>query len=265
MDSLGKQIRFNRIINQESGKVFFVTMDHAINRGVMPGIANVRQTIGKLAAGGPDCLVMHKGLAREYFRPYAGKLALAIKVSAFSPYQPTYDTVVTDVEEAVSIGADAVSIGVIVGGRQQSEMLSELGRVSKAATLAGVPLIAHMYPAGELIDKDRQHDWQNIAYAARTGVELGVDIVKTWYTGDPESFRKVVEATHGRVVAAGGAKADSPRQVLELTRDVMSAGALGVAYGRNIFEYKDPANMIKALKLMIHGSGDVDEALRILG
>ena len=75
----------------------------------------------------------------------------------------------------------------------------------------------------------------------------------------------MVEATHGRVVAAGGAKADSPRQVLELTRDVMSTGALGVAYGRNIFEYKDPANMIKALKLMIHGSGDVDEALRVLG
>ena len=265
MDSLGKQIRFNRIINSESGKVFFVTIDHAINRGIFPGIADIKSTIDKLTAGEPDCLAMHKGLAREYFRPHAGKLALAIKVSTFAPYHPTYDTVVTDVDEAVRLGADAVSIGAMVGGRQQPEMIRELGRYSKQATAAGMPLIAHMYPTGELIDDDKRYHWENIAYAARAGVEMGVDIVKTWYTGDPESFRKVVEATHGRVVAAGGAKADTPRQFLEVTKDVMSAGALGVAYGRNIFEYEDPTKMIKALKVIIHGSGDVDKACKILG
>ena len=265
MDSLGKQIRFNRIINQESGKVFFVTIDHALNRGVLPGIADIKTTIGKLAAGGPDCLAMHKGLAREYFHPSAGQIAMALKVSTFSPYHPTLDTVVTDVEEAVSLGADAVSIGAMVGGKQQPEMIRELGKFSKEATAAGMPLIAHMYPTGEMIDDDKRYNWENIAYAARAGVEMGVDIVKTWYTGDPDSFCKVVEATHGRVVAAGGAKADTPRQFLEVTKDVMSTGALGVAYGRNIFEYKDPTHMIKALKLIIHGGGDVDEAMKILG
>ncbi|MFN8456494.1 MAG: hypothetical protein U0401_17800 [Anaerolineae bacterium] len=43
-----------------------------------------------------------------------------------------------------------------------------------------------------------------MAYAARCGAELGVDIVKTWYTGTPESFREVVESCPGVAVVAAG-------------------------------------------------------------
>jgi class I fructose-bisphosphate aldolase len=265
MSSLGKQIRLTRIINQRSGKVFFVTMDHAITRGIMPGIDNMKDTLGKLVAGGPDALTMHKGIAKEYFPPYAGKAALVLKASSFSDYHPTYDAVVADVEEAVYLGADAISLGVLVGGERQAEMLEDLGRFSKEATFAGLPLIAHIYPKGEFIKDEERYHWKHMAYAARAGVELGVDIVKTWYTGDPDSFRKVVEATHGRVVAAGGPKTDTAKELFETTKGVMDAGALGVAYGRNIFQYKDPIRMIEALKVLIHEGGAVSDALKVLG
>jgi DhnA family fructose-bisphosphate aldolase class Ia len=265
MSSLGKQIRLSRIINQQSGKAFFVTMDHAITRGVMPGIDNIKETMGKMVAGGPDALTMHKGIAKEYFPPYVGKAALVIKASSFAPYHPTYDTVVTDVEEAIYLGADAISLGVLVGGDRQAEMLRELGKFSKEAAFAGLPLIAHIYPAGESIKNEERYDWKHMAYAARAGVELGVDIIKTWYTGDQESFRKVVDATHGRVVAAGGPKMDTPQQLFAVTKDVMDAGAIGVAYGRNIFQYKDPTRMIEALKALIHGKSSVEDALKLLG
>ena len=35
---LGKQARLNRIINEESGKLVAITVDHAIARGVVTGL-----------------------------------------------------------------------------------------------------------------------------------------------------------------------------------------------------------------------------------
>ena len=40
--------------------------------------------------------------------------------------------------------------------------------------------------------------------AARAGKEIGADFVKTCYTGDPESFHKVVEGCPVLVVVLGG-------------------------------------------------------------
>ena len=94
--------------------------------------------------------------------------------------------------------------------------------------------------------------------------ELGVDIIKTWYAGYPEAFAKVVEVAPGKVVAAGGPKAETERQFLEMTRGVMDAGAIGVAYGRNVWDYRNPTLMIRALKAIIHANKGVDEAMEIL-
>lgn len=44
-----------------------------------------------------------------------------------------------------------------------------------------MPLVAHIYPKGALI-KD-QHDAEVLAYAVRAGAELGVDIIKTMWSG----------------------------------------------------------------------------------
>jgi DhnA family fructose-bisphosphate aldolase class Ia len=140
-------------------------------------------------------------------------------------------------------------------------MLATLGRFATEADRAGLPLIAHIYPKGELIKEQERYSATHMAYAVRAGVELGVDIVKTWYTGSPGSFRKVIEASHGRVIAAGGPAMETPRQLFEMTRGVMDAGALGVAYGRNIFQARDPARMIEAIKLLIHKTALVADAL----
>jgi len=77
-------------------------------------------------------------------------------------------------------------------------------------------------------------------------------------------FPKVVEVAPGKVVAAGGPKTETERQFLEMTRGVMDAGAIGVAYGRNIWEHPNPTLMIRTLKAIIHGNKGVDEALEIL-
>jgi DhnA family fructose-bisphosphate aldolase class Ia len=49
-----------------------------------------------------------------------------------------------------------------------------------------------------------------------------------------------------------------------MTKGVMEAGALGVAFGRNVWGHQDPVSIIKALKLIIHENKSVKEALEIL-
>ena len=88
-----------------------------------------------------------------------------------------------------------------------------------------MPLIAPICPKGEMIKQEEQYGVQALSYAVRAGAELGVDIIKTWYPGSPDAFAEVVEVAPGKVVTAGGPKADTERQFLEMTRGAMDAGA----------------------------------------
>jgi DhnA family fructose-bisphosphate aldolase class Ia len=255
---LGKQIRLRRLLNRKSNKILAVTLDHPIARGVLPGIVDVSETLRAVMAGGPDAVTLHKGIAATCMPPYADDTALIIKCSSFSPYQYTYDTLVTEVDEAVRLGADAVAIGLIVGDTRQSEGLKMVGQFIRQADLASMPVVAHIYPRGDLIPKDEQATVENVQYAVRVGAELGVSFIKTTYTGSAESFRSVVEACPAMVIAAGGISAPDVRSYLQKTRDVMDSGAAGVAYGRFLWQYADPARLIQAIKGVIHDNLSVE-------
>ena len=86
-------------------------------------------------------------------------------------------------------------------------MLQELGEISETCSYWGIPLLAMMYPRGQKVENE--HDVELVKHAARVGSELGVDIVKTNYTGDPDSFKEVVEGALVPVVIAGGPKVDT--------------------------------------------------------
>jgi DhnA family fructose-bisphosphate aldolase class Ia len=258
---VGKEIRLNRLLGP-SGRLLAITIDHPITRGILPGLVDIRTVMKKLVEGGPDALTMHKGIAENVFRPYAGKVALIFKSTAYSiPYHPTYDTPVADVEEAVRAGADAISVGIIVGGPEQAAQLTHLGHISKEAASAGMPLVAHIYPKGTMVKEP--NDAKNLAYAVRTGAELGVDIIKTNWSGDPESFKAVIASCPTRVALAGGNAGNKLEDYFTMTRQAVDIGLAGVTYGRFVWENPNPAAVIKALRAIIHENASVDQAMRI--
>ena len=89
--------------------------------------------------------------------------------------------------------------------------------------------------------------------------------MKTFYTGDPDSYHRVIEACPARVVVSGGPKMEKLADVFRMTRDAMDAGAAGVTYGRNVWQRKDAATVIRALKALIHDGVSVEQALEICG
>ncbi|SFO94291.1 class I fructose-bisphosphate aldolase [Salibacterium halotolerans] len=261
MTVLGKEIRMKRLLNNETGKLLGVAVDQAVARGVFEQLMPIERKVNEIAAGGPDSITMHKGLAETCFKEHADQTSFILKCSTFSPWQPNFDTWVTDVEEAAQLGADAVSMGCIVGGDDQPEQLRNLGLISGQAFKYGLPMIAHIYPRGNQIPKEEQGDWKHVAYAVRTGAELGVDIVKTKYTGDPESFAKVVASSPAKVVVAGGNIGEEARDYFQMARDVIDAGGIGITFGRFVWNTEDPTSIVKALKFVIHGNASVNEAV----
>ena len=258
---LGKEVRLKRLLGP-SGRLLSITIDHPITRGLLPGLEDIRTTMRQVVAGGPDAITMHKGIAEKVFAPYAGQSAMIMKASAYSvQYHATYDAPVADVEEAVRLGADAISVGCIVGGPEQADQLTFLGKISKEASSAGMPLVAHIYPKGSLI-KD-PHAAKAVTYAARVGAELGVDIIKTLWTGSAESFREVVEGCPAIVALAGGEMGETLEDYLRMTRDALDVGLGGVTYGRFVWQHQHPSAVIKALRALIHDNASVANSLKV--
>jgi len=104
-----------------------------------------------------------------------------------------------------------------------------------------------------------------MASASRIGFELGADIVKTYYTGSADSFRKVTSACPVPVMIAGGVKMDTIRAALEVVHGSVKGGGRGVVFGRNIWQAPDPAAVVRALGAIIHHGKGVDEAMQAGG
>jgi fructose-bisphosphate aldolase, class I len=261
---LGKSIRLGRLFDDGSGRLLAITLDHAIARGVLPGLVDVESAVASVAAGQPDAITLQKGIAARVFSPAyaAAGISLIVKASSYSPFHPTLDTPTATVEEAVRLGADAISVGMLVGEANQAQQLTHLSSVAREAEALGLPLAAHIYPRGEGL-KGEPRSVENVQYAVRAGAEVGVDVIKTEYTGSAESFAEVVRAARpAKVVLAGGSPGGELRDYFQMTADALAAGAAGFTYGRFVWQHPRPARVVEALRLIVHGNESVDVALR---
>ena len=261
---VGKQIRLERIIDRNSRKTVIIPMDHGVTVGPIEGLADMREAISKVVAGGANAILMHKGMVLAGHRGTGKDVGLIIHLSAgtsISP-DPTAKELVCTVEEAIKLGADAVSVHINLGAETDNQMLRQLGYVSGQCSQWQIPLVAMMYTRGHKI-KD-EYNVENVKLAARVGAELGADIVKVVYTGSIETFTEVVQGCPVPVVIAGGPKMDSDEDIFEMVEDALEAGAAGLSIGRNAFQHEKPDKKIEALSKMVHEAVSVDEAFKRL-
>jgi class I fructose-bisphosphate aldolase len=260
----GKKIRIERILDRNSGKTVIIPMDHGVTVGPVDGLIHIQETIRSVAAGGANAVVMHKGLVETALNNRGGMgLILHLSASTQTGIDPNSKTLVCTVEEAIKLGADAVSIHVNLGAQEEKSMLRDLGVVSKVAMEWGMPLLAMMYSKTRKGEDER--DVKIVKHSARLGAELGADIVKVPYTGSPEGFREVVEGCFVPVVIAGGGKRGTDEDILEMVKGAMVAGGAGVSIGRNVFQHKNPSRIVRAICKIVHDRGKVKEALKALG
>ena len=206
MSTIGKSVRMERIFNRNTGNAIIIPMDHGVGAGPIEGLKNLQEAVNRVAEGGANAVLGHMGLAKYGHRGYGHDVGLIIHLSASTSLSldPNHKVLVTTVEEAIKVGADAVSVHINIGAEDEYEMLQGLGYVAGKCDEWGMPLLAMMYPRGKKVRSE--YDVDVVKHAARIGAELGADIIKTNYTGSPETFKEVVDGCPVPVIIAGGPK-----------------------------------------------------------
>jgi len=256
----GKQVRLSRIT--KNGKMLCIPMDHSLTVGPIAGLEDPEQTIIQVAKGGATSFLVQKGIIRSLKKPVPIGMIIQLSASTSLGMAPNRKVLIGSVEESIRLGVDAISIHVNIGSKEEPEMLQQLGMVADSCDEYQMPFVAMMYPRGENI-KDPS-DPEVVAHAARIGAEAGADIVKAVYTGSPESFGEVVRKCPVPVVLAGGSKIDSDLELLRMTSGVMKVGAMGVTYGRNVFQHKNPGLIVRALRRVVIDKATPEEAMEVL-
>ena len=256
----GRDIRLARILND--GKMLCIPMDHGISNGPIKGLEDIHSIIYQCSSAGLTCVLVNKGIIKSLPRPPNIGLIAHFSASTSIGPAPNRKILMGSVEEAIRLGADAVSLHINIGSKEEPEMLQKLGMISDKCDEWSVPLVAMMYPRGENIKNP--HDAEIVAHAARVGAEAGADVVKAVYTGDPDSFKRVVRSCPVPIVIAGGPKASTDREILEMCEGAMMAGAKGVTFGRNIFQHRNPPAIVRALYKLIIEKRNIREAMKEL-
>lgn len=258
MTNSGKANRLRRILRAGRGSLV-VAFDHALVHGPIPGTINPQGQIARLIEGGADALLVNLGIMAHVANAapqgnLPGLIAridwtTALGTARQGPNAPLRSCLVARPEEALHLGADAVIAFLVIGSGDpdfERAEIQRVARISRECEKLGLPLIVESVARGPAVEKATDPEW--LLLHTRIATELGADVIKTEYTGDPETMRRVIEACPIPILVLGGSRTGSDEDVLNVISGIMHAGAAGVFFGRNVFQAKN----IPALMERIH-------------
>lgn len=263
-----RENRISRIFNSKTGKAVVIPIDHGIMMGAIDGLKDPVKTLIRLIQAEIDATLMSFGLAKRTKDLFDKKSAPSrILTSDFilpSNIPGNFDGVfgyslISSVEQAVKLGFDAVKVLLMWGIDEKILMdnIRSIGEFVRECDKWEMPIMIEPLLMGKNVPRNAEI----MEHACRIAVELGADILKVPYTGDKESFARIVSNSHVPVVILGGPKMDSVRNVLQTAKDSIDMGGKGIVFGRNVWQYPDMDKLLMALKDIVHGDEDVNTVI----
>jgi len=261
----GAEIRLSRLFDGGSN-VVVAAIDHGLYNGPRPGFEDLAAVIGPLR--GADAILVSPGMATHLGAAfdYRGAPAMIVRLNWGTQYATQWSyhesrsVPMVSAAEAIALGADVVLVGMSIKTGSEAvdaENVAMVARCVSEARAAGVPIVGEVYPAGhEDLSPEERHEV--ISIGCRIVAELGVDLVKTFFTGAP--FGEVVRSTPIPILALGARKLPHERDALELAASAVGAGARGVVFGRNLIGARDPARFLEALQEVVKRGVEPGEA-----
>ncbi|MFO1036031.1 MAG: hypothetical protein U1E45_04230 [Geminicoccaceae bacterium] len=243
------------------GKQLVVAMDHARALGAVAGLEDPGKVIDTVIEAGADAIMTSFGTVKKYKDRLIGRVPVYLRLDGGPAVvhekwlENTEWTLLHTVEEARLLGCDGVCLMYFMGAPCETHTLEIVADVSGQCLEDGFPVMVEALPCPHPNIPDTL-DAQMMADACRIGFEHGGDILKTYYPGTIDGFRKVVAGTPAPVLIAGGPKLPDDVATLQMVADMMAAGGKGVVFGRNIWQNANPAGMVKALRAVIHQGAD---------
>ena len=269
MTSVGKAMRLKRVIDPEGVSVI-CALDHGMTSPTfLEPLADIVERTRETVAGGANVIMMSKGMIRVAHEAFSPTTSLALLLSASANPDGDRPEIVriADVEEALTLGADAVVLFTALGGEAEASMIDILAAVGRECAELGMPFIAEAeFPTtyATVEELKQQYGFEYLRRNVRLCAELGADIVKTNWPGDQDSFAKCVEAANGiPVVLAGGSRLEDG-ELLRRMEEAMAVGAIGCSVGRNIFMHQRPEAITRALARVIRERWTATDAMQAL-
>jgi len=272
--SKDKTARLNRLLN--NGRCLDIALDHGVcnEPTFLEGLEDMPAVMERLVAARPDAIQLNYGqsdLLQD--RPGRDKPALVMRIDMGNPYNATRHRVMWAVLQnehdpvlpAVQQDAACVVVNLFMLPGEPDlfrQCVTNIARVRADCDRYGMPLMieplvmaANDTRGGYMVDGDAE----KIVTLVRLAREMGADIVKADPTSDPAEFHRVVQAARCPVLVRGGGKEDL-QQVLSRSRVLLDQGAVGMVYGRNVYQHRNPAAVVRALMAMIHQGASAEDA-----
>jgi DhnA family fructose-bisphosphate aldolase class Ia len=252
MDGLVR--RTSRILAAD-GRTVVLAFDHGIGGARHAGMRYPGPTLNECIIAGADAVLTTPGLARQYGDALT-RVGLVLTLDLAAGHEESA------VREVVLAGAEMGKFIFTPWSSAVPDSLARTRHMIAVAHDAGLPLMVEPIPVS--FEETSAHTPENIGRAAKMACEIDSDVVKMQYSGDPESFREIMETLYRPVVILGGPGRNNVRAVLQDIRNAMDAGAIGTTIGRNIWEHESPARVVAALAAIVHEDTSVDAAMRQL-
>lgn len=240
----GMRNRLAGILTPKTGRCVMLAVDHGYFQGPTSGLERPGQTVEPLLPYA-DALMLTRGVLRNTIDP-GHRTPIVLRVSGGTSVLKddlSGEGITVSIEDAIRINASGLAISIFVGSANEKRTLTNLAKLCDNGQKYGIPVLAVT-----AVGRDMVRDARYLGLACRIAAELGAQIVKTYYCQD---FEKIVGGCPVPIVIAGGKKIEE-RAALRLAHDAISAGAVGVDMGRNIFQSKWPVQMIQAVRSIVH-------------
>ncbi len=275
--SVNHKVRMNRLFRQ--GKCLDVAIDHGIANepDFLVGLEDMASVMTALIAAGPDAIQVNYGQADLLqCAPQRDKPALVMRADVGNAYNSLRHremwAVLHNPEEpilaALQMDAAAVVANLYMIPDEPGifrQCVENIGRLRHACERYGMPLMIEplvMAPPGVGNAYISLGDVEKMVPLVRLARELGADIVKADPTQRVEDFHRVVQAARCPTLVRGGGK-DALDVVLAKSAALMSQGASGLVYGRNVYQHSHPSRVVNALMAIVHQGVDGPGAMEI--
>lgn len=248
----GKNLRLNKLFSRGKNAVI-IAADHGEFDGPVPGMIDLPETVRQINPG-VDGILLSPGMLKQCPHAFDYKEApLAIvrlnwnTVYCFHwNYEQAISAAVMSVAQAAAQGAEIVLVSLTLqtgDERIDARNIEIYSRLVNEADKLGIPVIGEAFP--NKTDKLTPDELQEQVYSlSRIIVELGADMIKTFYTNN---FKEVVKSCPLPILALGAEKKPHQLEALQLAYDSISQGARGVVFGRNAIQVEDPQGFQGAL------------------
>ena len=260
---MSNNLRINRLFG-DNGRALVVAMDHTRVFDTVTGLKDIEKVVRLVVDAGADSILTSYG-STDILSDKLKHCGVWLSVD------PQPNNIKSIIESSLRLGVDGIKAEIYPWCLKEDDFFGKFTgneSVTNSACLANeckkwdIPFMVESIPFGWPKAENRTNEY--VAAGARIASELGADYVKTFYTGDKESFRIVVENSLVPVLILGGPKIDSDLDILNMVRDAIDVGALGITMGRNIWGHNNIAGMTAALASIIHADASVESAQKHL-